>query len=156
MLQFAEEALDEIALTIESRVDGSLDPTVTLGGYVSFTAPPVDQIDEMLPIVSAVGDDDGGFGQPFQQVRCRRLVRGVPRCESQAQRQSALVDNDVDLAAQSSTRTTDGVIRAPFLPPAACWWARTTELSMSCSDCGDAAASASKTPNHTPALAHRL
>jgi hypothetical protein len=26
----------------------------------------------------------------------------------------------MDFAGQSSTRTTDGVIRAPFLPPAAC------------------------------------
>jgi hypothetical protein len=27
----------------------------------------------------------------------------------------------MDLGAQSSTRATDGVIVAPFLPPAACW-----------------------------------
>jgi hypothetical protein len=27
----------------------------------------------------------------------------------------------MDLGAQPSARTTDGVIRAPFLPPAACW-----------------------------------
>jgi hypothetical protein len=27
----------------------------------------------------------------------------------------------VDLAGQSSTRATDGVIRTPFFPPAACW-----------------------------------
>jgi hypothetical protein len=27
----------------------------------------------------------------------------------------------MDFAGQSSTRTADGVIRAPFLPPAACW-----------------------------------
>jgi hypothetical protein len=36
-------------------------------------------------------------------------------------RHSLLIDHRVDLGAQSSTRTADGVIRAPFLPPAACW-----------------------------------
>jgi hypothetical protein len=35
--------------------------------------------------------------------------------------QANRIYHGVDLGAQSSTRTTDGVIRAPFLPPAACW-----------------------------------
>jgi hypothetical protein len=40
--------------------------------------------------------------------------------EQQADGQAAGVDHDMDFAAQSSTRTADGVIRAPFFPPAAC------------------------------------
>jgi hypothetical protein len=41
--------------------------------------------------------------------------------EHNPHRHSGLIDHRVDLGAQSSTRAADGVIRAPFLPPAACW-----------------------------------
>jgi len=62
-------------------------------------------------------------------------------------------DAGVDLGGQSATRTTDGVIRAPFLPPAVCWCARTIELSISASEPGERAASASKMASQTPRLA---
>jgi hypothetical protein len=48
------------------------------------------------------------------------------------------------------------VILAPLFPPAACWWARTIELSIRCSECGERAESASKTESQTPFLAQRL
>ncbi len=38
-------------------------------------------------------------------------------------------DDDVDFGAQPASRASDGVVRTPFFPPAACWWARTTEES---------------------------
>ena len=49
------------------------------------------------------------------------------------------------------TAQSDGVILAPFFPPAACWWARMMELSIKAIDFGDFAARASKTRTHTPA-----
>ena len=65
-------------------------------------------------------------------------------------------DASVDLGAQSATRATDGVIRAPFFAPAACWWARMMELSMKAMDSGDCAAKALNILTQTPALAQRL
>ena len=156
MFDFAEEPLDEIALAIEAEIDCSLHLAVALGWDVGLSAALADQIDEMLPVIAAVGDDQGHSGQSGQQARRARLVGCLSWRESEAQRPPALIDNDVDLAGQSSTRTADGVIRTPFLPPAACWCARTMELSINCIDCGEVAASASKTRSHTPALAHRL
>jgi hypothetical protein len=38
----------------------------------------------------------------------------------QPDRQAVLIDHGVDLGAQSATRTANGVILAPFFPPAAC------------------------------------
>jgi hypothetical protein len=35
-------------------------------------------------------------------------------------REAIAIDDGVELGRQSSTRTADGVIRAPFFPPAAC------------------------------------
>lgn len=84
------------------------------------------------------------------------LVGGLAGGEHDPERQAVLVHQGVDLGAQSSTRTADGVIRAPFLPPAACWCARMMELSIRCRDCGDVAASASNTFSQIPAFAHLL
>jgi hypothetical protein len=50
----------------------------------------------------------------------RRLVGGLTRRKRQAKWLAKRIHNGVDLGAQSSTRTADGVIRAPFLRPAAC------------------------------------
>ena len=46
-----------------------------------------------------------------------------------APRQAAAVDDDMDFGAQPASRASDGVVRTLFFPPAACWWARTTEAS---------------------------
>ncbi len=71
-------------------------------------------------IVAAIGDHVAAKAQTIDQMRHGSLVGGLPRCEHDTHRQPALVDDGVDLGAQSATRTADGVIRAPFLPPAAC------------------------------------
>src|SRR5690606_4380458 len=155
MLELAEESLDRIAPPVELGVDRALPFAMALGGDVGLSAPSSDQVDQMLPVIAAIGDEDRGR-QPFEQYGRSSLVGGLARGQGKPDRPSALVDDRVDLAAQSSTRTADGVIRAPFLPPPACWWARTMEESISCSDCGEAAASASKIRSHTPALAQRL
>jgi len=66
MFEFAEEALDEIALAVEGWSDRPLDFSVSLGGDVSLSAAPTHQIDEVLPVIAAIGDDDGGGRQAFQ------------------------------------------------------------------------------------------
>ena len=58
--------------------------------------------------------------QTSEQIGRRLEIVGLAGGEHQADRQAVLIDNGVDLGAQSSTRTADGVIRAPFFPPAAC------------------------------------
>ena len=143
-------------MSIDGSVDRALHFAVSLSWNVSATATQAHQIDQMLPIVATIGDDYRRIGQPLKQGRCGGLVGRLALSKRELDRQSALINHNVDLAAQSSTRTADGVIRAPFLPPAACWWARTMELSINCIDCGDDAARASKTRSHTPALAQRL
>jgi hypothetical protein len=121
-----------------------------------FGAGATDQVDDGVAVVASISDDGGWDRQPGQQLRHGCHIGGLARREQQPHRQTVLVDDGVDLGAQSSTRTANGVIRAPFFPPAACWWARMIELSIKCIDCGDLAASVSKMRNHTPAFAHLL
>ncbi len=94
-------------------------------------------------------------GEAGEQVRHRMRVGGLAGGEGEAHRQAAGIDAGVELGAQSAVGTTDGVIRPSFLPPAACWCARTMELSISASEPGDRAANASKIESHTPRLTRR-
>src|SRR5882672_558584 len=94
--------------------------------------------------------------EAFEQVRRRTKIVCLAGRQHQPHGQTILVDKGVDLGAQSATRTADGVIFAPFLPPAACWWARMIELSIKAIEWGDLAASLSKIPTQMPALAQRL
>ena len=79
-----------------------------------------DEGDDGLGVVAAIGDQRLGRRQAVDQRRDRRFVGRLPGREGYPERQAILVDQGVDLGAQSATRTADGVIRAPFLPPAAC------------------------------------
>jgi hypothetical protein len=56
----------------------------------------------------------------MQQIRCSAQIVGLSRRQGEPHWQTLLVNHGVDLRAQSSTRTADGVILAPFFPPAAC------------------------------------
>lgn len=156
MLELAEEALDEVALAVERRVDGPLNLAVPRCRDVGLAARLAHQIDDRLGIIAAVGDKRSCGRQAAEQVWADRLVGGLPCRDDEADGQALRVDDGVDLGGQSSTRTANGVIRAPFFPPAACWWARTIEESIRCRERGDLAASSSNTRTQTPCRAHLL
>ena len=130
VFETVEEAFDEIALSVDLMVDGSADPDVALTGDVGLGAASLDQVDDGLGVVSPIGDHVSGQRQVGQQLRCRGLVGGLAGGDDEADRQAATVDDHMDLGGQSAARSSDGVIRAPFFPPAACWWARTIEESI--------------------------
>ena len=156
MFELAEEALDEVAFAVERGVDGALDFAVRAGRNVGLAAAALDEFDDRPRVVAAVGDKRAAGREAFDNRGRQGFVGSLPWRQNQANGQTLLVDRGVDLGAQSSTRTTDGVIWAPFFPPAACWRARIIERSINCSDCGDLAANASNTPSQIPFFAQRL
>jgi len=156
VFELAEEALDEVALAVDGDVDRAANRALRCAWDARLGAGSADQFDDSVGVVAAVGDNGGRDRQTVEELRHGGHVRGLAGGEQQAHRQAVLVDNGVDLGAQSSTRTADGVIRTPFFPPAACWWARMMEESISCIDCGDFAASVSNIRSQTPAFAHLL
>jgi hypothetical protein len=156
VLELVEEAFDEVAMSIEFRVDRALDLAVASGRDVGSPTGRLDEVEDGPGIIAAVADEIAPARHTFDQGRHRGLVGSLPRQEHDPDGQSAAVNARVDLGAQSSTRTADGVIRTPFFPPAACWWARTIDESMRWSDCGERAANASKIVSQTPFLAQRL
>ena len=114
-----------------------------------------DQCEQSVGIVATVCNDVAAL-KIGEQLRGGPQIMCLPGGQHEPDRQPVFVDDGVDLGAQSSTRTADGVILAPFFPPAACWWARMMELSINAIEPGDLAAKISNTRTHTPARAQRL
>lgn len=156
MLEFAEVTFDDIAFLIEHRIDCALDFAIPLCGNVSVSTTLADQIHNGLSIVTAVSHKGLGRFETVDQCLDSCLVRCLAGRKGNPQRQSILIDQSIDLGAQSSTRPADGVIRTPFFPPAACWWARMIELSIRCIALGEADDKVLNTRTQTPALAQRL
>lgn len=120
VLELVEEAFDEVALPVELRIDGALVLPVALCGDMRAGAAEGDDLEDGLGVVAAVCDGIGSRAQAVEQGRDGGLVGGLAWRDQQTDGQAAGVDDRVELGAQSSTRAADGVIRAPFFPPAAC------------------------------------
>ena len=120
VFELVEEPFDEIALAVNLGIDRATDPDVALARDVGGSATGLDELDDGAREVAPVGDDIAVQVEALEQRRGGRLVGGLARGEDQADRQAAAVDDGVDFGAQSAARSSDGVIRAPFFPPAAC------------------------------------
>ncbi len=120
VFEFIEEAFDEIAMAVERGIDRALGLAILLGRDMRARAVRSDERDDGFGVVAPVGDGISGRGQAGDERRHASLVGGLARGHQEADRQAPGIDDDVDLGAQSSTRTANGVIRAPFFPPAAC------------------------------------
>ena len=120
MFEFVEEALDEVALAVALQIDGSDDPNVALAGDVGGCPQRGEEVDDRAGAVAAVGDRLASWAQAVDQAWQSGFVGGLPRGQQQSNRQTHGIDDGVDFGAQSATRTANGVILAPFFPPAAC------------------------------------
>ncbi len=120
VLELVEEAFDPVALAVDCRIDTSLHSPVPLRRDVGFDATGLRQIDQRAGVVAAVRDQVTCLVETGDQLDSGFLVRCLTGRERQPDRQTVAIDDGVDLGAQSSTRTANGVIRTPFFPPAAC------------------------------------
>jgi len=120
VFELVEEAFDQIALAIDCGIDAALVFSVARRWDVGGRPCLSDESEDGIAVIGAVTDDFGACGQAAQQGRDRARVMNLAGGEDQADGQASLVDQRIDLGAQSATRTADGVIRTPLLPPAAC------------------------------------
>lgn len=79
-----------------------------------------DEIENGVAVIAPICDDIAAGSQLAQEFWNDFLVMCLTGGQDDPDGQPALVHYGMDLGAQSSTRETDGVILAPFLPPAAC------------------------------------
>src|SRR6195256_5734916 len=105
MLEFVEEALDQVALAIAFEVDGAYHPDVALAGDVGGGSARGEEFDDAAGAVAAVGDRVAGWPQSGDEAGQGGFVRGLAGRQQQTHRQTHGIDDGVDLGAQSSTRT---------------------------------------------------
>jgi len=79
VLELAEVALDEVALSVDRRIDRALDLAVALGRNVGASAARGDQIDDGAGVVAPVGDQRAGGLEAVDQGFDGGLVRRLPR-----------------------------------------------------------------------------
>jgi hypothetical protein len=109
MFELAEERSTRLSC-VGGRSDGS--GTGWLRDVGLGAAGP-DKIEQRIGVISAVGDDMAAL-QPFEQVGRSAQIVSLSCGEHEPYRQTVLIDQSVDLGAQSSTRAADGVFFAPF------------------------------------------
>ena len=85
-----------------------------LGRDVSCGAHGFDLLHKGAGVVAAVGHHMAGAAQGGYQLGAGALVTSLALRQGQAEGQTLIVHDGVDLGAQSPARETDGVIRTPF------------------------------------------
>jgi hypothetical protein len=86
VLQFAEEALDEVAFSVERLAEAGLASAIGLGRNVRCGALAFDQGADAIGIIGLVGDEDRAGPQAIEQRVGRRCVMGVACSETEPDR----------------------------------------------------------------------
>ncbi len=72
-------------------------------------------------------------GATVQQARQGELLMALPTGQGEDERLATPFGADVDFGGEATPAPAERLLGGPPLPPAACWWARTTEPSTKCS-----------------------
>src|ERR671924_32553 len=141
-LEPVDPALHRVPLLVQRRVEGRRPATAAAPG------PPVGGLVVQHPVGPGTGTAALGtkprHPDAAQHRRELRAVTGLPGGQHDRQGALALLDRQVQLAAQSAPRAPKGVVGRldvdsarffalplpPLRAPAACWWARMTVVSM--------------------------
>ena len=120
VLEFVEEALDQIAFAIEYEV--AVPRSLAIGGWRNHRAdlPPVESLDQPIGIVSLVADQSLRI-DVFDQRLCASQIVGLPGREPQHDGVAKGIDQRVDFGGQPAARSADRLLAVFFRAPALCW-----------------------------------
>src|SRR5215210_6798000 len=144
LLEAVDEALDPVALPIRLSVEAH--PALRLGAAAGDDRPDpaAAQVGaDRRPGVALVSDDALGphpwpplprafDSRPLQQGRHQRRLVPLPRRQERGHRLTGPLGAEVEFRREAAPAAAKGLIAAPFLAPAACWWARIVVLSRKC------------------------
>jgi hypothetical protein len=120
VLEFVEEALDEITLGIEGKIAGQWRGAARVGRNHGGDLPLCKGIDESVSIVRLVGHD-----RPWINMLEQRLTAGeiivLSRRENELDGIAESIDEYVNFRAQPAAGPTDRLGAVFFLAPALCW-----------------------------------
>ena len=139
MLDFANETLDQMPLTIQPFIVFAQDfgPLMRWNNRLDTSIQQV--FDEMGCRIAAIGDQTLKI-KAFQQMLRLGNVMALTSSQAKTQRISQSVYCDMDFGGKSTPAAPESLLTVFFLAPAAQGWARTTVLSIiPCSISGSSA-----------------
>ena len=155
MLEFVEEALDEIAFAVERVVACALHFTVGLGRNHWGDLSSREGVEQRIGIVSLVAEEGARVGVFEQRFGACQVVV-LPRRQHQFDRIAQGINERVDFGRQSAAGSPNGLRAVFFRAPALCWCARTMVASIIMYSLSGSLANSLKIRSKTPLLAHRL
>lgn len=154
LLETGEEVLDQVASLVQVLVIAARRTRGVPGRNDHRFACSLQRLDH--PGVGVIGfvGNDGGRRRVLQQHIGTVQIVGLSGRQVQTGRVAKRIDRSVDLGAQATATTSDGLMRAFFAPlfraPALCWWALTMVESIKAYSLSASAASVSRMRRHTP------
>ena len=119
VLEFVEEALDEVALAIEGEVARQRDRAARMGRNDRNDLPVGEGFDEGISVIGLVTDQSRWIGIRKQR-RCTSEVAGLAWRKHQLDGIAQGIDERVNFGAQSAARSADRLLAVFFLAPALC------------------------------------
>jgi hypothetical protein len=119
VLEFVEEALDEIAFAVEREIAIPRGLAIGLWGNHGDDLALVESVDQRVSIVSLVADQGLRIGGVNQRLRASQIV-GLPWREHHLDGIAQGVDEQMDFGGQSAARSADCLLAVFFRAPALC------------------------------------
>ena len=120
VLEFIEEALDEIALAVEGKVTGRRCLTVGFRRDHRSDFALGESVAERIGIVCLVTDESFRI-DPFEQRLRASQIMGLTRREHHLDGIAERIDEDVNFGGQSAAGPADRLFAVFFRAPALCW-----------------------------------
>lgn len=120
VLQFVEEALDEVALFVDRLLPAVTLLAIGFVGNIGDCALSPNAQTHVIGIVALVGDDDGFWIEPVEQGLGAGHVMVVARRQDQPDRAAFRIDPRVDLRGEASSASAHTTNSTVFLTPEAC------------------------------------
>lgn len=155
VLEFVEEALDQVALAIEREITAARHLAVDLGRNHRRDVASLERFDEGVSVESLVAKQRPWLDIFQQRLRTSQIVRLTGR-EHHLDRVAKRIDQNVDFGRQSAARAADRLLAVFLGAPALCWCARTMVASSIMYSLSWSLANSLKTRSKTPLFAHRL
>ena len=120
VLEFIEEAFDEIALAIKCEIARSRRLAVGFWRNYRGDFSLGERFDQLIGVVGLVANQGRWIGLVKQRLRASQIV-GLPRREHHIDGIAESIDQDVDFGGQSAARSADRLLAVFFRAPALCW-----------------------------------
>jgi hypothetical protein len=129
MLEFIEEALDEVSFAVEHEIAGPWRLTICFWRNHRGDTSAGESVDQRISVVRLVAKQGVRVGA-FEQGLRTSQVMGLSRRQHQFDGIAQGINEGVDFGRQSAAGSTDRLLAVFFCAPALCWCARTMVASI--------------------------